>query len=178
MLAKQFLIASYILEKLQIVNFIKEGYDNDKAILIDNSFLHFTAHIYYRSSIIDLYTLFGKANRNNENSFLSINESFNQVLKPDSIEVVKEWINNSQGDIMIVKDLRDKEIAHYDFRDKESISLNFDSLSQLNTLHSLAQKIITHYGDSFKNENDSIGFDFEIDYQNLESLKWLVAKAV
>lgn len=174
MLRKQFLIAFYIEQKLQIVNFIKDGYDDNKPILIDNSFFHFTAHIYYRSIIVDLCALFGTANDINKNSFLFIEKKFKDSFKPEIVETVKDWIFKSEEDIKIITDLRDKQIAHYDFIEKESISFNFNNLSELNRLFSIAQKIICHYGSSFKDENISIGYDFGNLSDELKSLKSLI----
>lgn len=72
LLGKQYLITIYIAQRLQIINYILDGYNNNKPVLINNNFLHFTAHVYYRSVIVDLYALFGPPNNNNKNSFLFI----------------------------------------------------------------------------------------------------------
>ena len=76
MLGKQFLITSFIDQKIRIVNYIKPGYDDNKPVLINNTFLHFTAHIYYRSIIVDLYALFGKPNQSNKFSLFHIAQKF------------------------------------------------------------------------------------------------------
>ena len=174
MLKKQFLIASYIEQKLQIVNFIKEGYDNNKPILINNSFLHFTAHIYYRSIIVDLLALFGSATNINKNSLDFIEKNHKDLLKLEIVETVKDWISKSDAEIKIIKGLRDTQIAHYDFIEQESISFNFNNLSELNSLFYLAQKIISLYGSSFKDENISFGFDFGNISDELNSLESLI----
>jgi len=125
MLGKQFLITSFIENRLQIVNYIKEGYDFDKPILMNNRFLHFTAHIYYRSIIEDLYALFGKAGKDNKYSFFHITKQYEDLFKPTTITIVQDWINDSKDDINAITHLRHKQIAHYDFSIKESIRLNF-----------------------------------------------------
>ena len=177
LLGKQYLIAAYIEAKLQIVNFIKEGYDANKPILINNRFLHFTAHTYYRSIAIDLYALFGPANNHNKNSFLHIDDTYRSLLVPNSIEAVNTWIVNDQQSILIIKDLRHKQIAHYDFTFKEAISLNFDNLNHLNTLFALAKKIITFYGQAFSDDAMKTGYSFDRRHQYVASLERLINSA-
>lgn len=176
-LGKQFLIAAYIETKLQIVNYIKEGYDSNKPILINNRFLHFTAHTYYRSIVVDLFALFGPANSHNKNSFRHFNLKYEDTLNRSAIKAVEEWIDNADNDIRTIMLLRHKQIAHYDFEQKESISLNFDHLSQINSLFELAKRIIIHLGHAFLDEEIRIGYDFERKHQYLESLERLIAKA-
>jgi hypothetical protein len=176
-LGKQFLITSFIENRLQIVNFIKEGYDLNKPILMNNRFLHFTAHIYYRSIIVDLYSLFGKPSKDNKYSFLHITEQFKDFVKPTTIETVRNWIIASQDDINTITQLRHKQIAHYDFTKKESISLNFNNLFRLNNLYNLATRIISYYGESFLDEEDMVGYDFGRRHQYLDSLQRLINKA-
>ena len=173
MLKKQFLIVYFIEQKLQIVNFIKEGFDNNKPILIDNSFLHFTAHIYYRSIIVDLCALFGSPNKINKNSLWVIEKDFKSFFETEIFETIKDWLSKSETDIKIIKNLRDKEIAHYDFIITESISFNFNNLYEINKLFSIAKKIICYYGSSF-NENISIGFDLGNISDELYSLQDLL----
>lgn len=162
MLRKQLLIIRYIKQKLQIVNFIKNGYDTNRPILINNSFLHFTARIFYRSIIIDLYALFGRVTKNNKNAFGWFNEEkYKVLLKPKTVETVNNWILQSNEKIEIIKNLRNKQIAHYDFIEQiSSINFNLDNLSELNSLYCLAQKIISHCGQSFKDESKSLDFEF------------------
>lgn len=160
-LGKQFLIAAFIETKLQIVNYIKEGYDSNKPILINNRFLHFTAHTYYRSIVVDLFALFGPANSHNKNSFRHITLKYQDLLNRNCIEDVSNWIQDVEDDINTIMHLRHKQIAHYDFEQKESISLNFDHLPQLNRLFQLAKRIINHLGHAFLNEEIRVGYDFD-----------------
>ena len=139
--------------------------------------MHFTAHTHYRSVIIDLYALFGPANNNNKYSFLQIDQRYTEHLRPGSIEAVYELIQNAKADIDIVRDLRHKEIAHYDFIDKEFISLNFKNLFRLNKLFELTKGILSFYGNSFLDEELWIGNVFERKHSYLEALEMLVSKA-
>lgn len=177
LLGKQFLIAAYIESKLQIVNYIKEGYDQNKPILINNRFLHFTAHSYYLSIIVDLYALFGPANANNKNSFKHINSNYRYLLKSESIEIVHEWITKAEENIQIIKNLRHMQIAHYDFDSKEAIYLNFDNLTRINTLFELAKRIIQFYSAAILDKENSTSYAFEKKYHYLQSLERLIDKA-
>lgn len=173
-LGKQFLITVFAYEKLQIVNFIKEGYDHNKPILINNRFLHHAAHIYYRSIIIDLYSLFGSANNHNKNSFKFIIDRFQSELKEGCDEIVKQWMTEAEEDIRVITHLRHEKMAHFDFHAKANIDLDFDSLLILNKLIKIAQDIISHYGYSICQEEERMGFDFDLHNQELESLKRLI----
>src|SRR5688572_12345883 len=103
LIGKQFLITSYIESKLQIVNYIKEGYDSNRLVLINNSFLHFTAHTYYRSIIIDLHALFGTPNKNNKQSFKQVSNDHIELLNPGTVETVLGWINSAKEDIKAIE---------------------------------------------------------------------------
>ena len=173
-LGKQFLITSFADKKLQIVNFIKSGYDQNKPILTNNAFLHFTAHLYYRSVIIDLYALYSGANRNNKNSFFAIDQQFKTIINPMAIDEVFTWLEKAEQDIRIIKELRDQQIAHYDFNIKEAISLNFNNLDLLNRLEVLSKKIISHLAASFIDIQVRVSYDFERKYHELQSLERLL----
>ena len=177
MLGKQFLIAVYTEQKLQLVNYIKDGYDENKPILINNAFLHFTAHVYYRSIVVDVYALFGKPNNNNKYSLLHIPKRFKDEFKEGTIEIVSEWINGSKDFIEIIEKLRHQQIAHYDFTENNAISLNFDELYIRNELYSLAKRTISYFGASTKNKDDGLGFDFGRRHHKVDSLERLIAKA-
>jgi hypothetical protein len=175
-LSKQYLIASYIENKLQIVNFIKTGYEENKPVLINNRFLHFTAHIYYRSIIIDLYALLGPANGNNKHAFRHILQDRPADLKPTSLDYIQSLLIEATNDISIVKNLRHTEMAHYDFTINESISLNFDNLSVINKLFQLSKTIIIEFGGGFFDEDSGINYDFNRRHSYLDSLERLISK--
>jgi hypothetical protein len=178
LLGKQFLITAYIQPRLQIVNFIKDGYDSNIPVLMNNRFLHFTAHNYYRSIIVDLAALFTDKTTTHKNNFyrLTKDEAAILSLKPGTIVNIKNWLLEVKDEISIIRALRDKEIAHFDFDEKESISLNFDNRHIINTLFNLAEKIIAYSGKSFINEKFSITYDFERESQYIRSLKGLITK--
>lgn len=177
LLSEQFLITAFVEQKLQIVNYIKSGYDENEPILINNSFLHFTAHIYYRSVIVDLYALFGPGSQNNKCSIFNISKESGNKIKTDVLKKVRSWLKEKRNNIEIIKKLRHQQIAHFDFEQIESISLNFDNLEVLNDLFNLAKRIISLYGESTNEKSESMGFDFENKSQYVRSLKALISKA-
>lgn len=178
LLGKQYLIAAYIEPRLQLANFIKEGYEADKPILINNRFLHFTAHNYYRSVALDLYALFGRADKNrNKYSFFHIDNRYESLVTVGSIHAVQSWLFAAEKEIKIVELMRHRQIAHYDFDKKASISLNFNHLTELNTLFNLAKQIISYCGNDFVDEEIRMGYVFERRSQYLDSLERLIAKA-
>lgn len=71
LVGKQYLLASYIEQRLQIVNYIIDGYNENLPVLGNNQFLHYTEHVFFRSIINDLYALFGD-NRNNKVNFWTL----------------------------------------------------------------------------------------------------------
>jgi len=178
LLGKQFLITAYIEPRLQIVNFIKDGYDNNVPVLMNNRFLHFTAHNYYRSIIVDLAALFTDKTTTHKNNFYRLTKDDAAILslKPNAIVNIKNWLLEVKDETSLIRTLRDKEIAHFDFDEKESISLNFDNRHIINTLFNLAEKIIAYSGKSFMNENLSIAYEFERESQYIRSLKGLITK--
>lgn len=177
-LGKQYLIAAYIEPRLQLANFIKEGYDSNKPILMNNRFLHFTAHNYYRSIVLDLYALFGRANTNsNKYSFFHINDKYEGVVIKGTIDTVQTWLFEAKNDIKTIELMRHRQIAHYDFEKKEFISLNFNHLLELNTLFDLARQIIVYGGNAFLDEEIRVGYDFGRRSHYVHSLERLIAKA-
>ena len=177
LLGKQFLITAYIESRLQLVNYIKEGYDDNLSILINSRFLHFTAHTFYRSVIVDLFSLFGKPGKENRYSLLQINSDCSQFLNKQCIDDVAKLLSNCQDDIATITKLRHNQIAHFNFEQNEGISLDFDNLDILNTLFKTAVKIITMCGESFLAEEDRTGYDFERESQYIRSLEKLIGKA-
>jgi hypothetical protein len=177
MLRRQYRITAFIEKKIQIVNYIKAGYDNDMPILINSKFLHFTAHIYYRSIIVDLGALFGKPNKNNKYSFYYIDLNYKDNLKDKATDQVESWLAEHIDHIEVIKTLRDESIAHYDFNQTDTISLKYDDLEKLNDLYNLAKKTISYLGTATKDESESIQFDLERDYDEVKSLKRLISKA-
>ncbi len=178
LLGKQYLITSFIESRLEVVNYIMEGYNNNMPVLMNNRFLHFTAHKFYRSIIIDLYALFGQATTANKYSFRFINEKYRHLLDPACIPQVKKWIREKETIIKEITHLRNKQIAHYNFTDKDSISLNFNHLPQINELFESARLIIIHCGHNWLDEHERTGYDFGREHQYLNSLRRLIDKAV
>ena len=171
LLGKQFLIAGYIEPRLQILNFIMDGYNDNVPVLMNNRFLHFTAHNYYRSVIVDLAALYTDKKTTHKNNFyrLTNDDVIISFLKPDTITEIKGWLSQVKNEVKVITTLRDKEIAHFDFDKKESISLNFDNRDIINNLFDLSKKIINNIG-----KHLSIGYDFERESQYIRSLKRLI----
>lgn len=145
LLSNQFLIFSFIKEKLEIVNFIRWGYDNDLPVLVNNKFLHSVAHIYYRSVIVEMCTLFSDNRHQSSNFHLIIrpDKKFIKELKFQTITSVK--LKLDEANIYFteeIKDIRDEEISHFRFKDKTAISLNHYFLPELNSLLLIAKDII------------------------------------
>jgi len=175
-LGKQYLIAAYIENKLQIVNYIKDGYDKNAPVLMNNKFLHFTAHVYYRSIVIDLYALLGPANINNKNAFKYIIKARPSELKSESLKQIADLLINAASKIQTIKNLRHTQMAHYDFSLKDAISLNFNDLPIINELFLLCQAIINMFGASYIKDELTIGYDFGRRHQYLDSLERLISR--
>jgi hypothetical protein len=178
LLDKQYLITTLIEPRVQIVNYIVNGYDNNVPVLMNNRFLHFTAHNYYRSVIVDLCALFCNNKDSHKNNFhrLTHNLDFKKLLKPGTIAFIQTSLDNNQPLIKVIADLRNKQIAHYDFK-KESIDFNFDNLKIVNDLFDLAKKIIIQCGSSFVKDEETVDFDFGRESDYLISLEELINDA-
>ncbi|KAA2240317.1 hypothetical protein F0L74_29595 [Chitinophaga agrisoli] len=171
LLGKQYLIAAYVEKKIQLVNYIKDGYDKDLPILINNRFLHFTAHINYRSVIVDLYALYGPFGRNNKYSFFRILEpEYEYLIASESRNNLRLNLSNLSRQISTIKNLRHKQIAHYDFEQTESINLNFDNLLLVNGLFESAKEILKQIGMAFVDESLTTSYDFGRRHLELDSL--------
>jgi hypothetical protein len=177
LLGKQFLITSFLETKLQVLNYIKQGYDDNKPILMNNRFLHFTAHMYYRSIIIDLYALFGQPTGNNKNSFFHIKKKYDNKFDEAHLKTLLQWIENERSHITIVQNSRREQIAHYDFSVNESITLNFDHLASLNALYKLSVRIISFCGKKLKGPENEIAYDLGRQHTAVKSLIRLIEKA-
>lgn len=168
LLDKQYLITSYIESRLQIVNFIVDGYNNNTSVLMDNRFLHFSAHIYYRNIIVDLVALFSEGQNHKQSFYRIINN--NNIVKPDTRSDIQTWLSDKKSEIDRIKLLRNKEIAHFEFSYTEVISMNFDDLQIINDLSDLAKRIITKISSSFFNTE----YLFDTDNDFIDSLESLI----
>ncbi len=176
LLGRQYLITAFIEPRLQIVNYIKNGYDDNVPLLMNNRFLHFTAHNYYRGIIVDLGSLFINSDRTHKSNFFRIltKPECKILLAPDFICDMSDWLSEVEEDITIIERLRNKEIAHFDLDEKESISMNFNNLLIINTLFDLAKKIITNAGSSVIDKKQTMAYHFDGNSTYLTSLKRLV----
>jgi len=178
LLGKQYLITAFIEPRIQIVNYIMDGYDNNVPILMNNRFLHFTAHNYYRSIIVDLCALYCDNRASHKYNFYKLlnNFHFETLLQPGTMSLIQTWLANQESAIGIIKVLRDKQIAHYDF-EQESIDLDFDNLKIITDLFDLAKRVIVRCGSSFIDEEQTIGYDFGRRSYYVTSLERLINNA-
>jgi hypothetical protein len=145
LLSNQNLILSYIKEKLEIVNFIFWGYENDIPILKNNSFLHFTVHIYYRSIIVDTCTLFSDNKHQGSNFHLLTDPTkkyLNALTAPCITNLNRKLTECKIYFLKDILDLRNEEISHYKFRRNISISFDLEYLTELNTLYNIGIEIL------------------------------------
>jgi hypothetical protein len=161
---KQFMIVCFVKEKLDIVNFIHDGFHSNKSV-IQNQFLLFTTHVYYRSIVIDLCTLFSAKNVQKNNFHrLYCNPAVAQCFSQNRAEEIKLLLLTHVADIKVIEALRDKEYAHFDFTE-DTISFSLEKIDILNSLFSTAKKILEVCG-----ANEGTQFDLSLgDYrQSLE----------
>ncbi|MBL7732924.1 MAG: hypothetical protein JNM88_17255 [Chitinophagaceae bacterium] len=176
-LGKQYLIVAFIEQRLALVNYIKKGYDNNTPVLMTNRFLHFTAHGFYRSIILDLYALYGKPTNDNRYAFGHIKTESFPELNPNSIREAETIIKGLESSIVTITKIRHQQIAHYNFEKEDSISLNFDQLPALNKLFTSAVEIIKLLGVGFLLEEERMGFDFEQECHYVRSLQHLIERS-
>lgn len=171
LVSRQHLIISYIKEKIDIVNAIKSEFENNT---LNNQFLLFTSHIYYRSIVVDLCSLFVDRKTEKNNFHLLYGAVTTDILKPEAISLIKDILEKHKEDILIINNLRDKEYAHYDFL-TESISFNFDNFSIVNNLYQSAISILEITGSERINEDNTCEYDLMLD-DYLSSFKRLLQK--
>ncbi len=171
LVTRQHLIISYIKEKMDIVNTIRKEFESNS---LNNQLLLFTAHIYYRSIVVDLCSLFVNRKTEKNNFHLLYDTSTTEILKPEAISFIEGILEKHKEEILVIQNLRDKEYAHYDFL-TESICFSFDYFSIVNNLFESAITILQLSGSERINQDDTceyhLGFD---DY--LSSLKRFLQK--
>lgn len=141
----QALILSFIKDKLDIVNFIMWGYENNMPLLIDNEFLHSMTHVYYRSIIVEICTLFdnNKYQSNNFHLLITKDKKYSKELTLDAIELIKEKLLDSENSLLAeIITIRNEEVSHFRFKDGNNISLNHKYLDELNFLFEIGCEII------------------------------------
>jgi len=171
----QFLILWFVQEKLDVFNYISDGYEDHKPILVNNSFLFFTAQVFSRSIIVELAALFSDRNTNKSNfhKIYKAEENKNQI-KPDACEKIKIILADCASDIKTIERLRDKEYSHFDFADKSGISLHFDHYDLMNKLYLVGKRILTIASTQRINPEKNFGFAFDTVKDSVESLHWLI----
>lgn len=176
LLRNQFFITDLIKERLEIVNFIKNGYDDNEPVLNNNRFLHFTAHNFYRSIILDLGGLFiDRANTHKNNFHIIVKDDNNKrLLEPDAISDIKLWLEQSKEDITIINNIRDDQVAHLDLKERVEIDMNFDNIQTLNDLFELSKKILDKINKSFINAGHGFNHGYRRENRCLNDLKKLI----
>lgn len=187
MLGDQFMILSVAKTKLDLLNYIKDGYDNNKPILKNNRFLHYVGLILYKSLIIDLSSLFnndGQNEKNNLHLLISKNSEYKDNLGPDCIEEVQTILSKYRSNndpVRKIVALRNKEIAHYDLEysigdngelikqaeERVTIRFNWDHVNVLNELFNIGKTVIEKCGDVLDTDYD---WDITDEIQSLDNL--------
>lgn len=169
------LILSYIHSKLEILNYLVEGYNTNQPVLMNSRYFIFESHIIYRSLIIDFCALYCSG-RSDKRSFHQLSKFYSDVPSNLRIEIesLLDEYNNGKNPIMTLKKLRDSQIAHYDLEEIETLSFNHDHLELFNTLFKKGTELVNKIGKYFSH---SIGFDFTM-LSKLEFLKRLIAEIV
>lgn len=174
-LSSQFLISAFIEERLRIVNHIYEGWTNNIPVLFNSPFLHYIGQQLNRAVIIDLFALLGTYNeRSNSNSLHAHRIFYEDVYISESIEFIKVCFDEKTEDIQKITMLRHNELAHYNFKLNNSISLTLSNLSLTNEMFELSKTIILKYGSSFKNERMNAGFDYTPSCSQIDDLETIV----
>lgn len=155
LLGRQSMILSLIKEKLDIVNYIKDGYDKNAPVLMNSRFLHFTAHVYFRSIVVDFCALF--VNRNSEkHNFHKIYQDSRVACHleshvPPDLQLLLE---SRKEDTNRIHFLRDKEYAHYDFLENK-MSFSLKETPMLNRLFNTSVEILKVCEDGRRNSDES-----------------------
>ena len=146
-------------------------------VLIDNRFLHSTAHVYYRSIIVDICTLFDD-NRHQSNNFhllIKKGKKYCQELTPDSIILIEEKL--AESEIYLLEEIiniRNEEISHYRFKEGTRISFNLEYLKDLNNLFEIAKQIIKIAEFGFADKSKNSGHRIGTPEHSLDSLQHLL----
>lgn len=169
LLERQHLIIGYNKQKLEIVNHIIDGYNrNDRALT--SHFMLFTAHVFYRSVVIDLCALYGNGGTHKNNfSLLYSNKDVLKHLKPEIPSMIRKMIKPHLSAIKRILDLRNSEFAHYDFEPLPAIRMNFDELTTVNDLFETAKTILVTCGSEKLEEKEASHYDLS-DRGYLDSL--------
>lgn len=167
----QYLVLASAGNKLDIVNYILEGYHSNLPVLINNKFLHYTAHIYFRSVVIDLFALFGPPSSQNKYSFFLVNSGFNDTISEEYLSRKKIALKLIKDEKMTLSVLRNKEFAHYDFEEKNSISYSFEHIDGINKLYDTAKELVDLGGQLLDTSYDYTGNG------ELHSLKRLITES-
>lgn len=150
LIENQQLILYFLEGKLDVVNYIRQGWEKETSkVLMYSQFLHRTAHIYYRSLYIDYCALYGVANPNNKNSFRHLIKRHRADIDPQNIMVLEWLLNNYHQDVLPIKTLIEKRnsyIAHYDMSEETKISFRMENLQTFNELLPVSKRIIALAG--------------------------------
>jgi len=163
------LIAMNALSKLDLINFIIEGYESNDPIMSNNHFLFSVSNNFYKLVILDLHALYGKATKMNKWSFqhfIKHQELWQDLNALMEVQIILDNNSTNAGDIAI---LRDKEIAHQDLDSGPVIKFNTDKLDILNSMANDSIKIIQLIAGSIGAETD-----FDRDHTELDAVKELV----
>jgi hypothetical protein len=177
LLSNQSMILSFLKEKLEIVNFIVWGYKSNLPILINNRFLHSVSHVYYRSLIVEICTLFDNHKHQSNNFYLLINanKKYLKELRSDAVSSIEQKLKESLLYFTDeIKDARNEEISHFRFKEGTKISLNHKYLTELNCLYNIAFEIIRIASNGVIDQTNSAQYEIGLSGDDLRSLQNLL----
>jgi hypothetical protein len=156
----QQMIASYIHAKLEILQYWKHGYDTNVPVLMNDRFLIFNAHIYYRSLIIDFCALFGSNRKTDRRSFFLLRQFYPDltVKVQEAVEQILIYYTGEDSPFEEMRLMRNRQIAHYDIEEVKTLTFNFDHLDLFAKMYEDAIGLIKLMGRTF---TPSVGFDFK-----------------
>jgi hypothetical protein len=180
LLSKQALILSVLKDQLQVVHFIRWGYENDLPILINNHFLFSVSHQFYRSAILSVCALFDNHKYQSNNFHLLVDDThkFSKEIEVETKEKIKEKLTlSTQHSLPELIRIRNEEIGHFQFLNKASIQMNHRYLSDLISLYKIADEIIIVASKGTIDKDNSTTHFIGLLGDDLNSLQKLLKKA-
>lgn len=159
LLGRQHFICSLMNDNLQVVNYINGELWNDLKSTRGKKYFILTAYQHYRTIIIDLVSLFaGNIKGNNRNSFheLLLNK-YRFFIGDELYQKIQLILNASITLLEQFKNLRDKQMAHYDFKNGISLKIDFELLKEANELSNRAKLILNLCGGLMTSEIRPLG---------------------
>lgn len=124
-LRKQAIILGVAFKKLSVTEYILKA---ENSVTRTNSFLNFTMHVYYQSSVIDLAKLVSENEKTNKFTLKTlINvEGLKKNIRNDDLNKINQLLAGFLTEAKTIVTLRDKFYAHNDFPDDRSIPFSMN----------------------------------------------------